>query len=128
MITPELVSDRKKVGSVECAICRSCENREVKIKRLGKSFGVVCIDCLEEFSDKDLELMHNMFTAFGGYFGKLGASKEERYKKLEEIAASYEKEGKEDSNIESDVKTMHRAFLFGISPVQLVQGLRMLLE
>jgi len=128
MITPELVTDRKKVNSIECAICRSVESAEVKIKRLGRSFGVVCRDCLEEFSDKDLELMHNMFTAFGGYFGKLGGSKEEAYKKLEEIARSYEKEGKEAPNVESDVKTMHRAFLYGISPMQLVRGLRMLLE
>ncbi len=128
MITPELVTNRKKVCSVECAICNNCESSEVKIKRLGESFGVVCGDCLEEFSDKDLELMHNMFTAFGGHFGKLGGSKEETYKKLEEIARSYEKEGKEAAKVESDIKTMHRAFLYGISPVQLVQGLRMLLE
>ena len=128
MITPKLVSDRKRVGAVECSICRSSEGAEVKIKRLARSFGVVCRDCLEEFSDKDLELMHNMFTAYGGYFGKLGASKEERYKKLEEIARSYEKEDKKASNVEGDIKTMHRAFLCGISPVQLVQGLKMLLE
>lgn len=127
MITPELVINRKKLSSVECAICRSCESAEVKIKRLGRSFGVVCGDCLEEFSDEDLELMHNMFTAFGGHFGKLGASKEENYKRIEEIARSYEKEGKKASNVENDVQTMHRAFLYGIPPVQLVQGLRMLL-
>ena len=126
MITPELVS--KKLSSVECAKCRNCESAEVKIKRLGRSFGVVCGDCLEEFSDEDLALMHNMFTAFGGHFGKLGDSKEERYKKLEEIARSYEKEGKEAASVKSDVETMHRAFLYGIPQVQLVQGLRMLLE
>ncbi len=128
MITPELVSDKKKVCSVECSICRSCESTEVKIKRLGKSFGVVCGDCLEEFSDKDLELMHNMFTAFGGHFGKLGASKEETYKRLEGIARSYERKGKKASDIEGDIKTIHLAFLYGISPVQLIRGLKMLLE
>ena len=128
MITPELVIERKKLSSVECAICRSCESAEAKIKRLGRSFGVVCRDCSEEFSDEDLELMHNMFTAFGGHFGKLGGSKEENYKRIEEIARSYEKEGKEAATIQSDVKTMHRAFLYGIPPVQLVQGLKMLLE
>ena len=72
--------------------------------------------------------MHNMFTAYGGHFGKLGASKEKTYKKLEGIARSYEKEGKEAAKVESDIKTMHRAFLYGISPVQLVRGLKMLLE
>ena len=128
MITPELIIKRKKVGAVECAVCRSCENAEFKIKRLGRSFGVVCGDCLEEFSDEDLELMHNMFTAFGGHFGKLGASKEERYKRLQDIARIYDKEGKKAVNVKSDVKTMHRAFLYGITPVQLVQGLRVLLE
>ena len=128
MITPELVADKKKVCSVECTICRNCESAGVKIKRLGKSFGVVCGDCLEAFSDKDLELMHNMFTAFGGYFGELGASKEEKYRILEEIANSYERESKKASNIEADIKTTHRAFLSGISPVQLAQGLKILLK
>lgn len=128
MYTPELVIDKKKLSSVECAICNGRDNAGFKIKRLGGSFGVVCSDCLEEFSDKDLELMHNMFTAFGGYFGELNASKEERFKKLEEIARTYEKEGKTASNLGSDVETMHRAFLFGISPVQLDHGLKMLLE
>jgi len=88
----------------------------------------VCRDCLEEFSDKDLELMHNMFTAFGGYFGKLGGSKEETYKRIEEIARSYEDQGKTAASVKNDVKTMHRAFLYGIPPVQLVQGLKMLLK
>lgn len=128
MITPELVIDRKKLSSVECSICRSCDIAEIKIKRLGRSFGVVCRDCSEAFSDKDLELMHNMFTAFGGHFGKLGGSKEENYKRIEEIARSYQKEGKKASSVKNDVKTMHRAFLYGILPVQLIQGLRMLLE
>lgn len=128
MITLELVTIKKKVSSVECSICRSSESTEVKIKSLGGSFGVVCGDCLEEFSNKDLDLMHNMFTAFGGHFGKLGGSKEETFKRLEEIARSYKEKGKKASNIESDIKTMHRAFLSGISPVQLVLGLRMLLE
>ena len=128
MITPELVTERKKVGSVECSICKSRNNTGFKIKRLGRSFGIVCSDCLEEFTDKDLALMHNMFTAFGGHFGKVGASKEEKFKKLEEIARSYEKAGKKVDSVKNDVKTMHRAFILGISPVQLIQGLRVLLK
>lgn len=128
MITPELVSDRKKKSSVECAICRNKENADVRIKMLGRHFGVVCRDCIEEFSDRELELMHNMFVAFGGHFGKLGGSKEETYKSLEQIARSYKEEGKEASHIESDIKTMHQAFLYGITPIQLGRGLRILLE
>ena len=103
MITPELVTDKKKVSAVECAICKGSKNAEVNIKRLGRSFCVVCRDCLEEFTDKDLELMHNMFTAFGGHFGKLGGSKEETYERLEEIARSYREEGKVASGVECDV-------------------------
>ena len=79
MITPELVSDKKKVSSVECAICKASKNAKVRIKKLGRSYGVVCSDCLEGFTDNDLELMHNMFAAFGGHFGKLSGSKEFLY-------------------------------------------------
>ena len=71
MITSELVREKKKLNSVKCFLCRSNTNSYFKIKKIGICFGIVCEDCLKAFSDKEMELIHNMITAFGGYFGLL---------------------------------------------------------
>ena len=124
MITPELVKHRESKNKMaQCAICAGVS---VKILKLGSNFAVVCKRCLNSFSRKDLELMHNMFIAFGGYFGKYAPSKEESYQELKKIAEEYAQSGKDVIKIESDVKNLHRAFTHGIAPVQLVQGLRVL--
>ena len=92
------------------------------------SFRIVCEDCLRSFSDEEMELIHNMFTAFGGNFGLLSDSKEASYSKLKEIAEDYKALNKDVANIENDVKTLHLAFLHGITPKQLVQGLKLLID
>ena len=124
MITPELVKEQNsKKFLAKCAIC---DGTSVKIVRLGHAFAVVCKYCLDTFSRKELELMHNMFLAFGGFFGKNTNSKEETYQELKKIAAEYAQSGKDITKIENDVKNLHRAFIHGITPMQLVQGLRVL--
>ena len=124
MITPELVKTREsKKAMAQCAICAGVS---VKILKLGSNFAVVCKNCLDTFSLSDLELMHNMFLAYGGYFGKYASSKEESYQELEAIAEEYAQSGKDFEKIESDVRNLHRAFTHGITPIQLVQGLRVL--
>jgi transcription elongation factor Elf1 len=74
MITSELVREKKKLSSVKCVLCRRDTNSYVKIKKIGMSFGIVCEDCSKSFSDKEMELIHNMLTAFGGHFGLLSNS------------------------------------------------------
>lgn len=68
MITLEL---EKKRESKKCwAHCAICAEPSVKIVKLSSNFTVVSMRCGDAFSGKDLELMCNMFTAFGGYFGE----------------------------------------------------------
>jgi len=124
MITPELVkSQGSKKNMAQCAVCAGIS---VKILKLGSTFAVVCKRCLNTFSLSDLELMHNMFVAFGGYFGKCASNKEESYQELEKIAKEYAQSDRDVAKIESDVKNLHRAFTHGITPIQLIQGLRVL--
>ena len=124
MITPELVKHRESKNKMaQCAICAGVS---VKILRLGSNFAVVCKRCLVTFSLKELELMHDMFIAFGGYFGKYANNKEESYQELKKIAKEYAQSGRGITKIKNDVKNLHRAFTHGITPIQLVQGLRVL--
>ena len=127
MITPELVSEKKSLSFVKCSICHRNANSQIKIKEIGRSFGIVCNKCLRLFTDKEIDLMHNMCIAFGGYFSKMSNSEEVTYSKLKEIADEYKSGDKDLENIENDIKTLHSAFLYGITPQQLVKGLKLLI-
>lgn len=124
MVTSGLLKNQESKKFVpQCVICAETS---VRILRLGSNFSVVCKECSVKFSKRELELMHNMFLAYGGHFGKLNSSKEEAYQELEKIAKEYSKSGKDVARIESDVKNLIRAFLHGITPIQLVKGLQVL--
>ena len=128
MITPELIEEKKSLSFVKCGICHGNANSRTTIKKTGNSFSIVCNKCSRLFTDKEIELMHNMFTAFGGYFSKMSNSKEVTFSKLKEIARDYKSQQKDIETIENDIKTLHAAFLYGISPQQLVKGLNLLID
>ena len=128
MIVSEFPKKRNTLSYIKCVLCRIDTKLDVKIKRIGNTFGTVCEECAKAFSDEEIELMHNMFTAFGGYFGKMSNSKELSYSKLEEIAKDYKEQYRDINDVENDVKTLHSAFLYGISPQQLVKGLKLLID
>ena len=128
MIVSELTKKKNTFSYVKCVLCRNDTNLNVRIKKIGNSFGTVCEECAKTFNDEEIELMHNMFTAFGGYYGKMSNSKELSYSKLEEIAKDYKEQYRDINDIENDIKTLHLAFLYGISPQQLVKGLKLLID
>jgi hypothetical protein len=128
MIVSEFPKKRNTLSYIKCVLCRIDTKLDVKIKRIGNTFGTVCEECAKAFSDEEIELMHNMFTAFGGYYGKMSNSKELSYSKLEEIAKDYKEQYRDINEVENDVKTLHSAFLYGISPQQLVKGLKLLID
>ena len=128
MIVSEYMKKKSTLSYIKCVLCRNDTKSGVKIKRIGNTFGTVCEECTKTFSDEEIELMHNMFNAFGGYYGKMSNSKELSYSKLEEIAKRYKEQNKSINNIENDIKTLHSAFLYGISPQQLVRGVKLLVE
>ena len=128
MIVSEFPKKKNTLSYIKCVLCRNDTKLDVKIKKIGNIFGTVCEECAKAFSDEEIELMHNMFTAFGGYYGKMSNSKELSYSKLEEIAKDYKEQYRDTNEVENDVKTLHSAFLYGISPQQLVKGLKLLID
>ena len=59
---------------------------------------------------------------------KGGKSLAGRSRKLEEIAKGYKEQNKSIYKIENDIKTLHSAFLYGISSQQLVRGVKLLVD
>ena len=128
MIVSEFPKKKNTFSNIKCVLCRNDTKLEVKIKKIGNAFGTICEECAKAFNDEEIELMHNLFTAYGGYYGQMSNSKKLSYSKLEEIAKGYKEQYRDINNIESDIKTLHSAFLYGISPQQLVKGLKLLAD
>ena len=119
-----IVSSEK--SSLKCGICRREITRGATIYQESTHLGVVCIECHKDNSEEDLELMANIFYAYGGYFGKLRSSKFSVYKTLKGIIANFQASGESISVEEINIKMMHRALLHGVTPHQFVEGLKIL--
>ena len=128
MITQQITSDtiRGKLPSVKCKLCQTDVKKTSQIVKLGTNYGVICSDCAEEFSPKDRELIYNMCIAFGGYYGKLRTPTTNNYKVIKSLAEQYQIARGEINVASLDVRVLHKAFLYGISPSQIVQGLSIL--
>ena len=125
-LTPnDIEIPHKRYVKLECGICHCEIVSSASIYQEGFNFGVVCKKCYENNSPEDIELMANMFLAYGGYFGKLKNPDFSLYKLLKQIVSKVEnKENVEELHI----KGMHYALLNGVTPKQFIQGLRILLE
>ena len=126
MITQQIQNNKGSQPHVNCVICHEDTKQNPKIVKLGTDFGVICEQCATSFSKDEIELMYHMFTVFGGYFGKLKSTQTSKYKILKEFVE--DTQGFIQSNLAKDIKLQHKAFLFGISPRQFVQGLQVLQE
>lgn len=112
-------------SGVKCGICQCHIGRGAKIYREGLNFGVVCETCYTNNSPEDLELMANLFKAFGGYFGKLEDPNYSLYEVLKSLTSG---NNGDHSILERNVVLLHQALLHGIGPHQFRQGLKIMLD
>ncbi len=99
-----------------CGICHKKIKQRTAIHHEGFNLRLLCHQCYSKNSVKDIELIANMFVAFGGYFGMLRDPEfpvNEMIKcLLKEIEAS-----KEDMPVESlKLKLFHLTLLHGFTP------------
>jgi hypothetical protein len=113
---------------VKCGICRNEIKRGASIYQEGLTFGIVCEHCYKHNSKEDLELMANLFLAYGGYFGKVKPYKFSVYKIIKKLMLKIEPGKNLDTLIALNIKMMHQALLYGITPQEFIQGLKILLE
>ncbi len=115
-------------NGLKCGICRNQIGINVRIYQEGLNFGVVCPTCHENNSKEDIELMANMFLAFGGYFGILKKKRLSLVKTLETLINEVPIDNEFPTVGDINVKLLHRVFLHGIIPQQYIAGLEELLE
>ncbi|MBA7469424.1 hypothetical protein ES707_04693 [subsurface metagenome] len=66
------------------------------------------MDSAEEFEDNEIELMGNMFTTFGGYYGKISRLNERFREKLKEVMHGYITQGKDLIKVENNIQVLHQ--------------------
>ena len=86
---------------------------------------MVCEDCYKNNSPEDLELMANLFRAYGGYFGKLRDQKFSLYDVLESFTSSNRSR---TSIMGQNIKELHRALLHAVGLYQFRQALKVMLD
>ncbi|MBN1800103.1 MAG: 50S ribosome-binding GTPase [Candidatus Lokiarchaeota archaeon] len=99
-----------------CSICYEEFKERQTIIRTASHLIKVCDTCLHEITLADINMIHQMFLAYGGYFGM----KKTQNGKDENIIAFLRNEIKSKKNgidpIDRHVKVLHESLLLGIYP------------
>ncbi|MFX1316375.1 MAG: hypothetical protein ACFE9T_10965 [Promethearchaeota archaeon] len=111
-------------SSLKCGICKAEIKTRASVYRTGVHIRVICESCYKKFSEDDIELMLNLFTAFGGYFGKYKKPEYILYIILKELKEKYREKGYFFNADEINIKILHKALLYGVSPKKYFQGLK----
>jgi len=83
--------------------------------------GVICRSCRKLFSEEDIEMIVNIFFAFGGYFGKFDKSEFSIDDIIVEFAEQLET--KEINLHSANVKMWHKVLTHGIAPEEFLREL-----
>lgn len=109
---------------VKCSICKQEILGKHRFIELAMNYGVICPECDNKFNEDEIELISNLFTAYGGYFGsKKSITENSTHQIMKKILNLYNVSGKNIEINALDIKILHQALLHGISPRQIVQGL-----
>ena len=124
MMYQQEIKIEKKRSFVKCSICKQEIIGNHRFIRLAMNYGVICPECDNKFNDDEIELISNIFTAFGGYFGSKKSSSENSISQIIKKLSIQQKLSEKSIEISAlDIKILHQALLHGISPRQIVQRL-----
>ncbi|MFX1493675.1 MAG: hypothetical protein ACFFBZ_05285 [Promethearchaeota archaeon] len=112
-----------ELSSIECDICKEKITHRATFYQSGIHSRVLCEICYKRFPKNDIELMINLFNAYGGYFGKYKKLKSSVFKKLKELNQADINKDEITSADDVNLQLLHAALLFGFSPQEYFQGI-----
>ncbi|MBA7475051.1 hypothetical protein ES707_10415 [subsurface metagenome] len=113
-------------NGIKCSICRADIKERHKMYQTSLKLGVICRSCRNRFSDEDIEMIVNIFFAFGGYFGKFDKSEFSIDDIIVEFAEQLE--NKEINLHSANVKMWHKVLIHGITPQEFLEELSVYVE
>lgn len=116
-----------KVSSkLKCSICQTEIKERHKIYQSSLKLGIICDTCRERFSDEEIEMMINIFFAFGEYFGAHDKSKFSIENIILEFAIDLNERKK--SFHSQNIKMWHKVLTHGITPKEFIKALSLYVE
>jgi len=111
---------------LRCGICHHIINNPSSVYQSKILYIPVCENCRTIFSEADINLVLNMFLAYGGHFGQY--PKEEFSLPIILKSLGIEGESMKTQLEEINIRMMHVAFLHGITPKEYISRLREILS
>jgi len=106
---------------IKCSICRTFIKDRHELYQSSLKLGVICKFCRERFSKDDIEMIVNMFFAFGGHFGQFDKSEFSIDDLIVEFAEQLDA-GKSTFHLQN-VKMWHKILTHGIAPKEFLEEL-----
>jgi len=118
---------KPKVSSnLKCSICRTKIKDRHKVYQSSLKLGIICNLCKHRFSDEDIEMIVNIFFAFGEFFGARDKSKFSIKDMILEFAIELD-DGKANFHSQN-VKMWHKVLTHGITPKEFLEELSLYVE
>ncbi|MHA1294845.1 MAG: hypothetical protein ACTSQJ_19575 [Promethearchaeota archaeon] len=127
MITYPKFCDKNYIRLLKCAICRGEIKHNTYVYQSSFNLQLICDSCHESFSENDIDLITNMFIAYGGYFGQYKHEEFSISKILKDLIEEI-KAGTNRNLKEMNIKMLHKALLHGITPKRFINTLKFLLK
>ena len=110
-----------KKNEIKCSICQVIIKNRHTLYQSSLNLGVICKSCRDRFSEDDIEMIVNLFFAFGGYFGQFDKSEFSIDEIIEEFAEQLETS---DTTFHlQNVKMWHKILTHGIAPKEFLKEL-----
>ena len=118
--------DPKISNQIKCSICRVDIKDRHTLYQSSLKLGVICKQCRQRFSKDDIEMIVNMFFAFGGYFGQFNKSEFSIDDIIVEFAEQLDA-GNSTFHLQN-VKMWHKILTHGIAPKEFLHELSMYVD
>ena len=116
-----------KVSSkLKCSICRADIKDRNKLYQSSLKLGIICTMCKQRFTDEEIEMIMDMFFAFGEYFGARDRSEFSIKDIIVEFAIDLN-EGKANFHTQN-IKMWHKVLTHGLTPREFLEELSLYVE
>ena len=108
-------------NEIKCSICRADIKDRHNVYQSSLKLGIICNLCKQRFSDEDIEMIINIFFAFGEFFG----ARDRSNFSIEDIILEFAKnldEGKVNFHSQN-VRMWHKVLTHGITPKEFLKEL-----
>ena len=113
-------------SGIKCSICKADIKERHKMYQTSLKLGVICGSCRKLFSGEEIEMIVNLFFAFGGYFGKFDKSEFSMEDVIFEFA---EQLSLDNSKFHSqNIRLWHKVLTHGITPQEFLEELSVYVE